>query len=77
MDDSKRQIRNPKYQNGIAPPGQEGWLRDQEKLREATLCRADGVVGQELIHHPGPSGHPSWPGGRCQFDTSGSGFESC
>jgi len=29
----------------IAPPGQEGWLRDQEKPR-SHLSRADGVVVQ-------------------------------
>jgi len=29
----------------LAPPGQEGWLRDQEKPR-SNESRADGVVGQ-------------------------------
>jgi len=30
----------------IAPPGQEGWTRHQEKYREATFDGADGVVVQ-------------------------------
>jgi VWFA-related protein len=43
----------------IAPPGQEGWTRHQEKYREASVDGADGVVVQDqktcflnLIHHP-------------------------
>src|SRR4029434_5597810 len=43
----------------IAPPGQEGWTRHQEKYREASLDGADGVVVQDqteillkLNHHP-------------------------
>ena len=31
----------------IAPPGQEGWLRDQEKCRVSDRNRADGVVAQD------------------------------
>ena len=33
--------------NVIAPPGQEGWTRHQEKYREASLDGADGVVVQD------------------------------
>src|SRR5688572_5539066 len=33
----------------IAPPGQEGWLRGQERSREASLIRADGVVAQGIL----------------------------
>jgi len=43
----------------IAPPGQEGWTRHQEKHREASFDGADGVVVQDqtemflnLNHHP-------------------------
>ena len=43
----------------IAPPGQEGWTRHQEKYREASFDGADGVVVQDqtemflnLNHHP-------------------------
>ena len=43
----------------IAPPGQEGWTRHQEKYREASFDGADGVVVQfptetflNLNHHP-------------------------
>ena len=43
----------------IAPPGQEGWTRHQEKYREASSDGADGVVVQDqtgiflnLNHHP-------------------------
>src|SRR6188508_249538 len=43
----------------IAPPGQEGWPRHQEKYREASFDGADGVVVQDqtemflnLNHHP-------------------------
>jgi len=41
-------------QRAIAPPGQEGWLRDQERSREASLIRADGVVdpANRLNNHP-------------------------
>ena len=31
----------------IAPPGQEGWTRHQEKYREASFDGADGVVVQD------------------------------
>ena len=46
----------------IAPPGQEGWTRHQEKYREASFDGADGVVVQLqqifliLSNHP-VSGH--------------------
>ena len=43
----------------IAPPGQEGWTRHQEKYREASFDGADGVVVQDqtemflnLNYHP-------------------------
>jgi hypothetical protein len=43
----------------MAPPGQEGWTRHQEKYREASFDGADGVVVQDqtemflnLNHHP-------------------------
>ena len=42
----------------IAPPGQEGWLRQQEKRRDSLLRAAGGVVVQvqknsvDSIHHP-------------------------
>jgi hypothetical protein len=43
----------------IAPPGQEGWTRHQEKYREASFDGADGVVVQDqtemflnLNNHP-------------------------
>jgi hypothetical protein len=47
------------FSDGIAPPGQEGWTRHQEKYREASFDGADGVVVQDqtemfsnLNHHP-------------------------
>ena len=43
----------------MAPPGQEGWTRHQEKYREASFDGADGVVVQDQTemflnrnHHP-------------------------
>ena len=40
----------------IAPPGQEGWLCQPIKYREATTVGTDGVVVQtrtkHLINHP-------------------------
>jgi hypothetical protein len=35
------------FSDGIAPPGQEGWTRHQEKYREASFDGADGVVVQD------------------------------
>ena len=32
--------------SAIAPPGQEGWLRDQENFAKQPRSRADGVVWQ-------------------------------
>ena len=49
----------------IAPPGQEGWLRDQENVASATETAQTGWLFQNnvLSNHPGASRHPSWPGG--------------
>jgi hypothetical protein len=46
-----------KSEAAIAPPGQEGWLRDQKESRAASLFRADGVVDPKnlLNNHPGAS----------------------
>ena len=50
---------------GIAPPGQEGWLRDQENAASATETAQTGWLFQHnvLSNHPGASRHPSCPGG--------------
>ena len=45
----------------IAPPGQEGWTRHQEKYREASFDGADGVVVQdqtENVVEPEPQPPP-------------------
>ena len=45
----------------IAPPGQEGWLCDQENAASATEIAQTGWLFQNnvLSNHPGASRHPS------------------
>jgi hypothetical protein len=40
------EVRSHNQKPSIAPPGQEGWTRHQEKWREASSDGADGVVVQ-------------------------------